>query len=352
MSKSKPALLYISVNDGTDTRIYKEIKSLINCFDITFIGIKTPTSSPALLPEGCRVILICGLRRSPWTIAKLFLKVLFLNPRSFKSIHIINENLALILYPLLLLSRHWVLDVFDSFFLKSKSRLISIFKSILQRIIYGSADIILVTDDARFNLLPAWSRNKARVLPNYPLSDNLSSLPKAKPEGPLKIFLSGSIGVDRGIPFLLNLIKIDSELKVFAAGWLYDQAGRDFCKHPQVKYYGVMHQNDAAKIAKQCDYIMCLYEPNIVNNIYASPNKIYDGIKAETPVIINQEILVSTFVRDEKLGYVIQSYNPADVSTILQELKSQRGCYEHISKLQGKYTWESIEPVLITAHLN
>ena len=348
----RPALLYISVNDGTDTRIFKEIKSLSTEFDITFIGIITPTSTPSMLPEGCRTIFIHGLRRSPLTIAKLFFQVAYLKPWSFKSIHVINENLALILYPLLLISRHWVLDVFDSFFLKSTSRMVNMFKLVLQRIIYGSASAILVTDDARLNLLPVWSRSKARVLPNYPLTDKHTISVKAEPVGPLKIFFSGSIGADRGLPFLLNLIKQDPQLQVHVAGWLYDNAGRDLCKHPQVTYHGVVHQSAAAQIAKQCDYILCLYESNITNNIYASPNKIYDGIQAGVPVIINQEVLVSAFVRAERLGYVIESYNPQEVTNILEDLKAQRGQYAHIAKLQGKYTWEAVEPVLIKAHLN
>jgi predicted phosphohydrolase len=69
-------------------------------------------------------------------------------------------------------------------------------------------------------------------------------------------------------------------------------------------------------------------------------------------VIINQEVLVSAFVRAERLGYVIESYNPQEVTNILEDLKAQRGQYGHIAKLQGKYTWEVVEPVLITAHLN
>jgi glycosyltransferase involved in cell wall biosynthesis len=347
----RPTLLYISVNDGTDTRIFKEIKSLSTQFDITFIGIQTPTSTTDMLPGSCRKYFIKGLRRSPLTIAKLFFQVAYLRPWSFKSIHVINENLALILYPLLLLSRHWVLDVFDSFFLKSTSRIVNMFKLLLQRIVYSSASAILVTDDARLNLLPVRSRSKARVLPNYPLTDKHAISVKAEPVGPLKIFFSGSIGADRGLPFLLNLIKQDPQLQVHVAGWLYDQAGKELCKHPQVTYHGIIHQSAAAQIAKQCDYILCLYEPNITNNIYASPNKIYDGIQAGVPVIINQEVLVSAFVRAERLGYVIESYNPADVATILEELKAQRGQYGHISKLHGKYTWEVVEPVLINAHL-
>jgi hypothetical protein len=347
----RPTLLFISVNDGSDTRIFKEIKSLSQNFEITFIGIQTPNSTTSMLPTSCRTFFIKGLRRSPLTLAKLFFQVARLRPWRFSSVHIINENLALVLFPLLMLARHWVLDIFDSFFLKSNSRITSTLKTIMQRIIYGSASVILVTDEARLNLLPEWSRAKTRVLPNYPLTDGSHNGLRSVRDGPLTIFFSGSIGRDRGIPFLVNLIRQDAQLVVHAAGWLYDQEGEELTRHPQVKYHGVVHQKAAAQIAKQCDYILCLYEPNIVNNIYASPNKIYDGIQAGVPVIINQEVLVSVFVRTEQLGYVLESYNPADVATILEDLKAQRGQYGHISKLHGNYTWEVVEPILINTHL-
>jgi len=346
----RPNLLFISVNDGSDTSIFKEIKSLSQTFEITFIGIQTPTSTPSMLPEGCRTIFIHGLRRSPLTIAKLFFQVARLCPWRFTSVHLINENLALVLLPLLILTRHWVLDIFDSFFLKSTSRLMSTFKTLLQRVIYGSASIILVTDEARLYLLPEWSRAKTQVLPNYPLTDVSNMGLRAVREGPLTIFFSGSIGRDRGIPFLINLIKQDAQLVVHAAGWLYDQEGEEFTRHPQVKYHGVIHQTAAAQIAKQCDYILCLYEPNIVNNIYASPNKIYDGIQAGVPVIINKEILVSSFVRKEKLGVILDSYSPSYVAPILEELKARRNDFTDIEKMQGMYTWAKVEPVLISAH--
>jgi hypothetical protein len=347
----KPTLLFISVNDGSDTRIIKEIKSLSQNFEITFIGIQTPTSTADMLPLSCRKFFIKGRRRSPIAITKLFFQVARLCPWRFNSVHVINENLALFLLPLLVLARHWVLDIFDSYFLKSTSLLTSRFKTILQRIIYGSASIILVTDEARLNLLPRWSQSKARVLPNYPLTDSSNAVSRSIREGPLTIFFSGSIGRDRGVLFLKNLLKHDPQLFIHAAGWLYDLDGEELTRHPQVNYHGVIHQTDAAKIAKQCDYILCLYEPNITNNIYASPNKIYDGIQAGVPVIINQEVLVSAFVRDKNLGVVLDSYNPPNIPHVLEQLKTQRNQFTHITQMQGIYTWEKIEPVLITAHL-
>ena len=347
----KPTLLFISVNDGSDTRIFKEITSLAGHFEITFIGIKTPTSTADMLPPVAGKFFIKGPRRSPITIARLFIQVAQLCPWRFSSVHVINENLALVLYPLLILARHWVLDVFDSFFLKSNSRIVSRLKLILQRIIYGSASVILVTDEARLGLLPEWSRAKTRILPNYPLADNHSIEHRSHRQGPLSIFFSGSIGRGRGVLFLVNLLKADPELQVHAAGWIYDQAGEELMRHPRVKYHGVMHQTAAAQIAKQCDYILCLYEPSNVNNIYASPNKIYDGIQAGIPVIINQEVLVSAFVRDEKLGVVRDSYSPSNIISVLAELKAQRNQFTHIAKMQGMYTWEKIAPVLVSAHL-
>lgn len=347
----KPSLLFISINDGSDTRIFKEIKSLEKHFEITFVGIKTPSSSSDMLPAECRKFFVKGVRRSPLTIVKLFIQVAWLRPWRFNSVHVINENLALVFYPLLILTRHWVLDIFDSLFLKSNSLIISKFKTILQRVIYESASVILVTDEARRGLLPEWSRNKVRVLPNYPLLANSSSDLRAYRQGPLSIFLSGSIGRDRGILFLVNLLKADPELQVHAAGWLYDQEGEELMRHPRVKYHGVIHQIAAAQIAKQCDYILCLYEPSIINNIYASPNKIYDGIQTGVPVIINQEVLVSAFVREKNLGVVIDSYSPANISSVWEELKTKRNQFTHITEMQGIYTWEKIEPILIAAHL-
>lgn len=347
----KPSLLFISINDGSDTRIFKEIKSLEKHFEITFVGIKTPSSSSDMLPPGCRKFFVKGVRRSPLTIAKLFIQVAWLRPWRFNSAHVINENLALVFYPLLILTRHWVLDIFDSLFLKSNSLIISKFKIILQRVIYGSASVILVTDEVRRGLLPEWSWTKVRVLPNYPLSDNKGSDLRTHRQGPLSIFFSGSIGRDRGIPFLVNLLKTDPELQVHAAGWLYDQEGEELMRHPRVKYHGVIHQTAAAQIAKQCDYILCLYEPSIINNIYASPNKIYDGIQTGIPVIINQEVLVSAFVREKNLGVVIDSYSPANISSVCEELKTKRNQFTHITEMQGMYTWEKIEPILIAAHL-
>jgi len=346
----KPSLLFISINDGTDTRILKEIKSLDSYFEITFIGIQTPVSTADMLPSTCRKIFIKGLRRSPVTIAKLFFQVAQLCPWCFNSVHVVNENLALILYPLLIFTSHWVLDIFDSLFLKSTSPLINRFRVLTQKIIYGSADVILVTDETRLNLLPLWSRKKAKVLPNYPLHDSAQLITRGFRDGPLTIFFSGSISRDRGIPFLLNLLKADPELHIHAAGWLYDQEAQALMHHPRVKYYGVIHQTAAAQLAQQCDYILCLYKPNILNNIYASPNKIYDGIQAGVPVIINKEILIAEFVHQEKLGYILGSYNPEFVADILTDLKTQRNNYKHLLDFSKKYIWEKIENTLIAAH--
>ena len=41
---------------------------------------------------------------------------------------------------------------------------------------------------------------------------------------------------------------------------------------------------------------------------YSPPNKIYDAIQIQTPVIINSEVKISKFVEKINLGYIIKDY--------------------------------------------
>jgi hypothetical protein len=104
------------------------------------------------------------------------------------------------------------------------------------------------------------------------------------------------------------------------------------------------------QIAAQCDYILSVYEPINENNINASPNKIYDAIQAQTPVIINAEVKIAGFVKEKKLGYVIHSFYENDYSQMIQKMKRLKSTFTFDTILQNSYTWEAIQAKLLKAH--
>lgn len=343
---TQPRLLYISINDGSDTRINKEIQTLAAHFEITYLGIGKSTDQSFAQTHCKHFHLVKGHHKSPFTFLKYYLlvvqKCLF---HSYQSIHIINENLLLLFLPWLWWSRHkLVLDVFDSIFLRAKNK-----NSWLQSLSYQTPKTIIVTDSNRKALLPESFHHKTVVVENYPYFF-ARTVPKISQANELVLFYNGSMSKVRGSELLLRLVTLSRQVKIKMAGWIYDDFTRQLAEHPQVEFLGVLPQSETMQVAAQCDYIVSMYEPVNENNINASPNKIYDAIQAGTSVLINREVKIASFVEQEKIGYILESFYATDDASLVQDLLAQKQSFHFDGKLRNTYTWEAIENKLIHAH--
>lgn len=347
---SKPRLMFLSVNDGTDTRVRKELLSLSRKFHVTFVGVRQEDNGPNRLPVCITQVVIPGLRRDAKTVAKLALTVYRLKPASYDSIHVVNENLLLLLSPLLLGSKNIVLDVFDSIFLK-REMAAGMARWLLQWLAHLIADTVFVTDVERRALIPGHLRYNVSVLQNYPQRLEFQSVRRqAKFNDPIKIFFSGSLSSARGTHLLQQLIETNAGIEVIAAGWVYDESARQLCANPSVRYLGVLDAAGAARAAVECDFILCVYSPDVPNNIHASPNKIYDGALLGVPVIINAEVIASKIVSTHGLGVVLPSYSISNPAYWVNELRKHRQLFQSKPLVDSPYVWDTCEPVLLDAH--
>lgn len=342
-----PKLLYLCINDGSDTRINKEIKTLASQFDVVYLGIGRDESQAFVKPFCTRFHLVQGHHKSIGTLIRyLFTFIRLYFTHSYRSIHVVNEQLLLVFLPLLMWSRRRVVaDIFDSIFLRSGSALIRSLQSLLYRL----PKTIIVTDDNRKTLVPAVFHGKTVVVENYPYAFN-DLQPKAASADELLILYSGSLGTTRGTLLLTELLKRSAKIKVWMIGWVYDEPTRLLSQHPQVIFWGVKTQQETMRLASECDYILSVYEPINDNNLNASPNKIYDAIQAQTPVIINAEIKVAEFVAKNRLGYVLGNYYSTDVEILAQQLISLKRDFSFDADFRHRYTWEAVEQKLLAAH--
>lgn len=345
----RPRVLYLSVNDGSDTRINKEIRTLARQADVHFLGVAQESTERAFVREHCAsCTLVHGRRKSVLTLARLWGAAMRAWARVRPdSTQVINEDLALVFLPLLAGQRHVVLDVFDSFFLRQS--LPAPARTVLQRSVYGVAQRILATDTDRAELMPGWCQAKVRVLENFPYAYQGSKPARAWGE-PLRIYVNGSIARCRGTDLVQGLLGLAHGLEVTMAGWLYDDHARALRRHPRVKFLGTVTQQRSMELSAEADYIFCLYEPNNRNNILASPNKVYDAIQAETPVIINRETRVSRFVKRHGLGVVLDSFYERDFEKVYAQLEEFRLRFRVPPEFKARYTWEAVEGKLLEAH--
>ena len=345
-NQNKAVLLYVSTNDGSDTRINKEVGTLAKHFEVVFLGVGETTN--AFVSELCKEIhLIRGKRNRPWTLFRqVWTFLLLLRKHQVQSIHIINEQLLVFFYPFLF-GRHTVLDIFDSIFLRwnlggERCRL-------LKRLVYWPADQLIVTDDSRRKLLPKFAQLKATVIENFP--HRYCGPIVQRESGPLSLLFAGTLTMSRGGDFVGRLLEEDHALRVIMAGWLHDEGVRRLVEHDRVDYRGVISQEEVLRIsATEADYIVCIYPPTNQNNVHASPNKIWDAVQTKTPVIINSEILASNIVDAMQCGLVLDDADSCDVASIAQLLRSNRGMFKFSDSQAADCNWEGIEHRLVAIH--
>ncbi len=343
---SRPRLLYLSLSDGSDPRINKEIATLSQAFAIDFVGVSTGPIHSFITGKVRSISLIGGRRRSPATLLRLAWRVLQLRcANKYASAHVINENLYLLLWPVLI-GQRVVLDVFDSIFLKTQ--LPAWLVRLGQRFCYACPARVIVTDDERAALFPDFARHKLVVLPNYPFRYQGGILPREP--SVVRVLYVGSLLESRGTFFIRNLLAAAQDVRVVMAGWQHDAPSVELAQHPRVEWLGILPQAEIIAQATRCDFILCHYEPINVNNIYASPNKIYDAIQAGAAVIINPEVKIASFVRDQNLGVVLPAYRPVDYQAVAQSLREFKATRRARSDLSEQYVWESLEPRLLAAH--
>lgn len=343
----KKQLLYISSNNASDTRINKELKTLSQQYDISFAGIGNYRKAFGKIY--CKeFILIQGRRNRLFTMWKLIFKVAhLLRKNKYHSIHVINEQLMIFFYPFLF-THYVVLDVFDSIFLRlNKSG--EKWKWI-KKIVYAPADKIIVTDENRKRLMPSFLMNRICVVENFPYKYE-GPYRKKSESNEMVVFYSGGLDSSRGTRLLHTLINHFQNIKVIMAGWISDEQNKILLAHPNVKYIGIIKQQEALQIAaSECDYIWCMYKPDNENNLNASPNKIYDAIQAKTPVVINSEINIAQFVKDNRIGIVLDKYNFGNYRLLANTMIEQKQKFSFDYSMQNTFTWEHIEHILIDAH--
>jgi len=349
----------VHANDGSDIRVGKVCRSFTRMgFQVDFIGWDRR-------PEERKSIDLGDAGQHILTFATAYGKSTVRGQASFlwhilstlaavrpDIVYAVNEENALLaLAGKKLLYRKLICDVFDSLVDRHSRRpLLGWFLGLIALISRWSADRLIATDEARYRRFGRF-RDKCTVIENYP--ESCPAVEKTPvPCGPTKIWVGGTLTRSRGIGAILQAVESLEGVVLLSAGWPYDEfAAKTFVTHPKVDYRGIVTADEALSLASQCDAVFAFYAPTSVNNVYASPNKIYDAMCVGRPVIINEEILVADFVREQDLGMTCRYEDTVALGHIVAGLKSRRDDLAAFAQrtralFQSRYSWERMEPRL------
>jgi hypothetical protein len=340
-------LIYICNNNGSDTRVSKELNTLLSRFSVHFLGFEKAEYHQRSTEQYASHDLIRGTIRSIGTVLSLYRKARRLisdHPRA--SIHIVNEQLAALLWPLLI-GRHVVIDSFDSVFLRMN--LPHNRGYVFKRAVYGLAKHVIVTDCNRFELLPDFTKGKAIVIPNVPFRCTYPE--KLVDSEKLTLCYFGSLSERRGSSFVMRLLEACPRVRCIAAGWVMDDYTKELIKHERVEFLGSLPQSEVNKIlALKGDYLVAIYPLDNQNNINASPNKIYDSIHTKTPLIITSGVRAAREVILSRIGLAVDTEAELDFPSLVAELMDRRASFSFSDEAVDENSWEAFEAQLCAAH--
>jgi glycosyltransferase involved in cell wall biosynthesis len=174
-----------------------------------------------------------------------------------------------------------------------------------------------------------------------------------------KIFLyQGGLLPSRGVECLLNVfstMKNDEKVIVFMGfGPLTDKIKSLASQSTNIYYHEAVPYNQIVDFTSSADVGMITTQNVALNNYYCLPNKLFEYIHAEIPIITNNLYDCRKIVEGNGIGTVIESFDETGVLNAIQELEKMnlQEVADQMSRIKEKYCWQFEEKKLLLAYSN
>ena len=237
-----------------------------------------------------------------------------------------------------------------------------VFVQILENHLIKYADkVITVSDAIADEYVKNYNIEKPALILNTPPYQDVEkkdifrevlNIPKDK-----VIFLyQGGLSKDRGIEILLDTFKNMDENKpviVFmGSGHLQVLVEKTSEEYENIFFHNAVDPNVLLEYTSSADFGILFYENSCLNHYYCSPNKIFEYLMAEIPVIVSNLYEMKRLVQRNSIGVVAKENSPKGLQKAIEEaiLLDQREVMKNIQKVKEIYNWEEQEKILVSIY--
>jgi len=342
-----------------DPRVYKEARSLVKAgHEVYVIAWDREGKYPKKeIVDGVKVFRIKvkskygNLFDFLLKIPFFYLKSLkFLLKRDFDVIHTHDFDTAILgLLVRKLKGIKWIHDVHDLYesLIEKYSSKAAKALSKLEETIINLPDYVIVVNDAFIKLM----RDKGRVKPILVIMNTTEPTRVKKQKSKrFTLFYAGVLSSDR---FILEMIDIAKELRIKLKVAGYGKLEREVEKrcHDNCIFLGYISHERALEELSKSHITFAIYDPKILNNLLATPNKLFEAMYLKVPIITIKDSVMGKIVKQHRCGVTVK-YNKKDVKEkihyIMENPKLIKKMGHNGEKVfLKKYIWKSMEKRLV-----
>lgn len=358
MPDKKKVIITFLGNIDYDTRCNNLFISLeSNGFDVQFVGFDWLTENFAP-QKGNKTIYQLSKKTSSILFYLKFYSLLKLNVFTTKFDIIFAEDLYCL--PVCLIAgkikkAKVVYDCRELFgFLAGlrNKKLVQKFWSTVEKAFISKADLILTTGgmDSEF-IKKTFTITNDLVIRNLPLFNKSSSVidyyKLLQFDSSKKVlFYQGVVLHGRGLKMIFKLLQMTEDFVLVIAGdgemfKYYKQLSEELDIKNKVYFIGKISQAKLADYTAGAFAGLALIENISLSYYYALPNKLFEYIMAEIPVITSNLPQMRTIIEEYKVGFTVEENDIEQLKIVLNKLKTDRHLYSEL-----KYNCKTASQVL------
>ncbi|WP_407879621.1 glycosyltransferase [Owariibacterium komagatae] len=175
------------------------------------------------------------------------------------------------------------------------------------------------------------TEEKVVFLPNMPRKEDFADYSK-KQDGPFTVGFIGSIRYKEQLKMLIRAAK-RADVKVIFAGAATDSEIEDLCKEnaDYCKFLGPFnYTRRIAQLYGMLDCVYSVYDADMANVRIALPNKLYEAILCELPIIVAKNTYLAKLTEQWGVGIAVSHKQEDELVDALLELKNNKARYDEI----------------------
>ena len=193
--------------------------------------------------------------------------------------------------------------------------------------------------------------------------ENLSIKNIKKETGSLVLFYGGAINIHRGLQIVLKAIKINSDKNINVTLWIvgegsYRKSLEELTSYlnieSHVQFFGHRPFIEMLEIMAESD-VAIIPHIRTDNNDASSPNKLYQYMYLNKPIISSDCTSLERIINETKTGFIYRNDSPGDLALLIEKLHSNRSLLNAIEgngrkAVREKYNWNIDKQRLMHAY--
>lgn len=236
-----------------------------------------------------------------------------------------------------------IYDIYDYY---SDCHNLGILKNIVEHIdikIINNSDTVYICTEQREEQISKARPKRLEVIHNSPNISSFGDYKNKENSRKINIGYFGILQDDRLLIEIIEKIKGNKDVIFHIGGFgKHEKYIKEVSeKYDNIIFYGKLKYSEVIEHEKKCNILFATYNPEIKNHKYSAPNKVYEAMALNLPIIVCKDTGVDTLVEKEKIGLAIK-YDADEFLEAVLDIGRKKMC-DYKKTFKEKYSWEVMQ---------